>query len=775
MKNRPEISIIIPCLNCENEIGILLSSLDAIGFKSIIEVIIVDNGSSDRTLSIARAFSPISFNLIVLEFTTEKGPGVARDEGVRNASGVWILFLDSDDQLNPEYFHDLESYLLSSNTHQIVVFNWTYQHQTEATGNRTDLGVLRGLAGIQIAERFLKHQIDPSVIFMALRRNFITRLGLYFREGYHEDVDYSFKALCSCRVLGVIDRPIYLKRNRAGSIVNTLTEAHLDGYFGAAKEIKKFLISNDQYTSEFFEYFVTSVAGSRLSRFFRPGMKNEISIDALTEKLMHEVKNLLDLSAWCERTALLPEAKVSRWERVFMNMVQICETPGITSVDLQCRLDEISSSFWSCYDLQNSVFLAPDEIRTCCKRFFYDGEQRGDAVILDNFAATSQNIDLHQVIQAKKTMIKNINTNSEPQCHGCPHLKYEKWGDPLSEGIHYLSLEYHSLCNMRCNYCSDKYWDGRRPFYDVKQVIRSFAKDGMLQQTQYIVWGGGEPTLDKDFDSILCQLGSLQGAPKIRVITNGTIFKPKLAELMRKDQAFIITSFDAGDANKFKIIRGSNHFDKVTKNLQKYIESSSENTVIKYILQDDNSDKATLVAFQRHIQDSCLADANFQISVNFTTETVAERILEAIMILHTLLRDIGVRFIFWDDLVWQRLPSQSHLTIERARQACVTQGIEPRLLLPSAKPVIIAGSGAQAHLVLRKSVLLREVGCSAPFDPRSREFDHFINKQIPAFPHTKYGAKPRIYIAAVQSAPDIARSLVERHGENIEIIQEIVI
>ena len=771
----PHISIIIPCLDSEEDIGSLLSQLDAVHFGSLVEVVVIDNGSADKTLETARAFSPRTYSLKVLEYTASKGPGVARDEGIRNAAGEWIFFLDSDDRLHPDGFAELEHHLLNSPNHEIVAFNWAFEHEAATPGNRVELDTLHNLTRTERVERFLKHEIDPSVIFTALRRDFIARSNITFRDGLHEDVDFSFKALYSCQSIGVVESTVYLKKNRQGSIVNTLSSAHIKGYFGAALEIKNTLRAHGHLPDTAFEYFVVSLAGSRLGRYFRAGVQNQISLEDISQLLRDEVAALINLDAWCYKTSKKSVEQLKKWEKVFFHMVQISKDKNITREEMHDELHKECVAFWSCYDLQKSVFLAPDEIRTCCKRFFIDGEQRGDAVLLDKLTPDALQTDVHDVIRAKKSMIKNINNHSEAQCNGCPHLRYEIWPEPLSDGIEYLSLEYHSLCNMKCNYCSEKYWDGRRPFYDIERMINSFAESGMLKKPQYLVWGGGEPTLDKNFDHILGQLSELPGQSKIRVITNSTLFKPRLAELMSEDRAFIITSFDAGDAELFNTIRGSRHFESVTKNLQKYVESSSKNTVIKYILQDDNADKATLVSFQRHMQASGLINANFQLSVNFTSERVGERILEALFTLHTLLREIGVRFIFWDDLVWQRLPVLTDRAISRASRACVEQGIEPCLIKTPDAPIVLAGNGAQARLVLDKSTVLRGAGCSSPLDPRAPEFHDLVKRQIEHGHSVSVSTKPLIYIAAVQSAPDIFSRLTDRYGDDIEIIQDILV
>ena len=89
------VSIIIPALNEERVIGQCLQALTRLDFpKDSFEVIVVDNGSTDRTVEIAQTFSP-SLNLTVL-----RKPGLRisamRNFGVSQAAGATLAFLDAD-------------------------------------------------------------------------------------------------------------------------------------------------------------------------------------------------------------------------------------------------------------------------------------------------------------------------------------------------------------------------------------------------------------------------------------------------------------------------------------------------------------------------------------------------------------------------------------------------------------------------------------------------------------------------------------------------------
>lgn len=101
--NRPICSIIIPTRNCLNYLPTTLASIDAQhrpGLEPSLEVILVDDGSTDGTADWARARPTSGFSLTLLE-TGGIGPGAARNAGVTAAKADLIAFLDADDTWSP--------------------------------------------------------------------------------------------------------------------------------------------------------------------------------------------------------------------------------------------------------------------------------------------------------------------------------------------------------------------------------------------------------------------------------------------------------------------------------------------------------------------------------------------------------------------------------------------------------------------------------------------------------------------------------------------------
>jgi glycosyltransferase involved in cell wall biosynthesis len=99
----PEISVIVPAYNAEPWITeTLCSVLDQTIDPASYEIIVVDNGSQDRTLDIAKAALQRAPARVTLSSEPQRGPAHARNHGLLLARGDWIQFLDADDLLHAD-------------------------------------------------------------------------------------------------------------------------------------------------------------------------------------------------------------------------------------------------------------------------------------------------------------------------------------------------------------------------------------------------------------------------------------------------------------------------------------------------------------------------------------------------------------------------------------------------------------------------------------------------------------------------------------------------
>ena len=99
MDNSIKISIIIPVYNVENYISQCLKSLLNQGVdEHTIEILVIDDGSKDNSIKIAKEFQKL--HLCIKIYTQENGGvGSARNKGIDLANGEYIYFIDPDDYL----------------------------------------------------------------------------------------------------------------------------------------------------------------------------------------------------------------------------------------------------------------------------------------------------------------------------------------------------------------------------------------------------------------------------------------------------------------------------------------------------------------------------------------------------------------------------------------------------------------------------------------------------------------------------------------------------
>ncbi len=97
MNNEICISIIVPVYNSQKYILSTLENLKKLEFKNQFEIILIDDGSSDRTLEIIDNFK--LERLTVLKLQSNFGPSTARNLGLKHAKGEYIYFMDADDSI----------------------------------------------------------------------------------------------------------------------------------------------------------------------------------------------------------------------------------------------------------------------------------------------------------------------------------------------------------------------------------------------------------------------------------------------------------------------------------------------------------------------------------------------------------------------------------------------------------------------------------------------------------------------------------------------------
>ena len=111
------VSIIVPVYNAQNSLERCLMSIIRQGYQQW-ELILVDDGSQDESLAICKRYSNMDSRIQVIH-TDNCGVSSARNTGMENAQGEYIVFVDSDDMIHPDFLSEC-----LSNKEDLIVTNY---------------------------------------------------------------------------------------------------------------------------------------------------------------------------------------------------------------------------------------------------------------------------------------------------------------------------------------------------------------------------------------------------------------------------------------------------------------------------------------------------------------------------------------------------------------------------------------------------------------------------------------------------------------------------
>ena len=207
-------SIIIPVYNVEKYLERCLQSVVDQTFKDY-EVIIIDDGSTDNSSSIANKFASINNSFHVFH-QKNSGLGAARNTGISKASGEYLIFIDGDDWIEENYFLEIKK-LLQKEEYDIIRCGWIVEEHNQ------EEKILDTVAGTVNKYIFLREiltdqkgcQVWKNVYRRSLWDNII------FPECLYEDLYVTHEIINRSKSIYQIDGYFYHYVIREGNISNT--------------------------------------------------------------------------------------------------------------------------------------------------------------------------------------------------------------------------------------------------------------------------------------------------------------------------------------------------------------------------------------------------------------------------------------------------------------------------------------------------------------------------------------------------------------------------
>jgi glycosyltransferase involved in cell wall biosynthesis len=232
-------SIIIPH---KNSFKSLLRLCNSISASNDIQIIIIDD-CSDFDIVNAIKNNKFNNNVEIIFCDISKGAGGARNIGLNNAKGKWLLFADADDYFTDNFENLLKKYLDSSS--DIIYFNTdsldengvqTYRHLRYSR-------LVHDFLNDSIKENSLKYYFTPPWAKM-IKRDLIIKNKIKFDEVVaSNDVMFSMKMAFFAKNIEACKYVLYMITLSRGSVTQIISKAHFNSKFRTALNANKFLCS----------------------------------------------------------------------------------------------------------------------------------------------------------------------------------------------------------------------------------------------------------------------------------------------------------------------------------------------------------------------------------------------------------------------------------------------------------------------------------------------------------------------------------------------------
>ena len=317
MTNQPLISVIIPVYNTEKYISDCLNSLISQTEKNI-EILAVDDGSTDNSLKILQQYAALHSNIKVFS-QKNAGPGVARNLALRKAKGKYIMFCDSDDMYKPTICQEMAQIMENKRVDFAIC-------DMESLENKTTISNIRQ-KGFQIINPNLFPEIAVGIICFIFRTDVLRKYEILFPPSFYaEDVAFIYKYIFISRQFFALDKKLYILRHRADSLTQSLTKNNpkIMSNLCAIEEIFVFLKQN-QLLNICRDSYLKMVEKMVIGSFAYLSEKNQKTAFMALQKILRPFSEKL------ENFKLLRLIENGK-EKQFLRYVKTCNMSGTSKI-----------------------------------------------------------------------------------------------------------------------------------------------------------------------------------------------------------------------------------------------------------------------------------------------------------------------------------------------------------------------------------------------------------------------------------------------------------
>ncbi len=232
----PKVSVIIPVYNVEKYLKQTLDSVVNQTLKDI-EIICVDNKSTDNTLNIIKDYANKDNRFLIIENEENIKQGLARNIGVLKAKGEYIFFLDGDDFIKNECIEKMYNKAKNDDS-DLTICCWAlYDDKSGKINSSHVYSLLKQIPEHYNDKTFSWRDIKESIFWQSsvpwdkiYKREFLINKDVKFPGGvFFEDNVFVYDAFFKSEKISILrDILIFYRTNRKGAVTNTRDKTFFD-------------------------------------------------------------------------------------------------------------------------------------------------------------------------------------------------------------------------------------------------------------------------------------------------------------------------------------------------------------------------------------------------------------------------------------------------------------------------------------------------------------------------------------------------------------------
>lgn len=243
-----DISIVIPIYNVEKYLRKCLDSVYSLNLDNK-EVVLVNDGSIDTSINILNEFKNKYPNKTKLITQKNQGLSEARNIGIKNSNGKYILFIDSDDFIIPTETEEFINFGLDKKV-DILIGNYREYYNENYIVQKSFYNLDKNLEkeGIFFIENGVKNKCFRFAVWQNIyRKNFLLENNLFFKKGLlHEDSLFTPEAFFYAKKVRCFNKKFYFyRKNNLESITQTVNKKNYEHMLYTIIKLLEFKKSNN--------------------------------------------------------------------------------------------------------------------------------------------------------------------------------------------------------------------------------------------------------------------------------------------------------------------------------------------------------------------------------------------------------------------------------------------------------------------------------------------------------------------------------------------------